>query len=263
MKAVIPVAGLGSRFLPATKVVPKELLPLFDRPVIHHIVEELVSAGVTDIIFIVPPGGSLTPNYFARDEALEQMLRKKGKHDIADKVNLFADRVRVHSVIQLDPKGDGHAILQAEKIIGNDDFFAFFGDEILEGSPNAPEQLLAARTPESSCVLGVQEVALEDVHRFGIVAHDAEMYLQTLIEKPTPEEAPSRLALLGKNLCSPEIFEALHHATPGKDGELRLADAFLELQKTKKLRICPLQGTRFDVGQPQGLLEASVYFSKQ
>ncbi len=268
-KAVIPVAGLGSRFLPATKCVPKEMLPIFDRPVIELIVRELASAGAEDVIFVIPPEGSITPKHFQSDEKLENQLRKKGKHAIADEIHDLADMCRVHTVVQDEPLGDGHAILQAEELVDGDDFFAFFGDEILDAEPTAPAQLLEARGTSDNCVLGVQQVPRADIHKFGIVAPaegaktDGEVGfpITGFVEKPHPDEAPSDLALLGKNLCTNRIFEVLRRTEPGQGGELRLVDAFILIQQTEPILGRKLEGDRFDVGNPGGLLTASQHFA--
>ena len=268
-KAVIPVAGLGSRFLPATKCVPKEMLPIFDRPVIELIVRELAAAGVEDVIFVIPPEGSITPAHFAKNDRLENQLRKKGKHAIADELNDLADLCRVHTVVQDEPLGDGHAILQAEKLVDGEDFFAFFGDEILDAEPSAPEQLLQARGDRDGCVLGVQRVPREDIHKFGIVA-PAEgadtasgdgFEITGFVEKPHPDNAPSDLALLGKNLCCGRIFDVLKHTEPGQGGEIRLVDAFIHIQQSEPIYGRVLLGDRFDVGNPRGLLTAAQHFA--
>ncbi len=267
-KAIIPIAGLGSRFLPATKCVPKEILPIYDRPVIDYIVRELAQAGVEEIIFIVPPEGSITPEYFYADERLEYELRKKGKDEYADTIRDLSRLVKVATVVQQDPKGDGHAILQAEELVGKEDFFAFFGDEIFDADQSAPEQLLQARGENQSCVLGVQPVPDEVVHRFGIVDPSdqnqaAPFRIHGFVEKPDLKDAPSNLALLGKNICSHKIFDALRNCTVVEGGELRLVDAFIELRKSEDIIGSVLLGKRFDVGNPAGLLEASIYFSKK
>lgn len=268
-KAIIPIAGLGSRFLPATKCVPKEILPIYDRPVIDLIVRELADAGVEEVIFVVPPEGSITPEYFYSDDRLEYELRKKGKHEIADKMRELSEMVKIATIVQQNPKGDGHAILQAEELVGDQDFFAFFGDEIFDSECPAPKQLLNAREGKDCCVLGVQKVQQKDLHRFGIVDTNGEstdnpFSIHGFVEKPkTPEEAPSNLALLGKNLCSYRIFDALKKCRVEEGAELRLVDAFIEMKKQEEILGTVLQGRRFDVGNPRGLLDASVYFSEK
>lgn len=268
-KAVIPVAGLGSRFLPATKCVPKEMLPVYDRPVIELIVRELVEAGVEEIIFVIPPEGSITPKHFAPDTKLEAALRKKGKDKIADELAALTSLCKISTVVQAEPLGDGHAILQAEALVGDHDFFAFFGDEILDNPLSAPQQLLQARGDRDGCVLGVQQVPEADIHKFGIVAPatgsdttaaDA-FEIVDFVEKPQPQDAPSDLALLGKNLCTSRIFEVLHRTDPGQGGEIRLVDAFILLSESESLFGKTLAGDRFDVGNPDGLLRASQYFA--
>lgn len=247
------------------------MLPIYDRPVIELIVRELASAGVDEVIFVIPPTGSITPNHFSPDERLMYELRKKGKTEKAQEIHDLAHLAKVFTITQLEPLGDGHAILQAEPLIGRDDFFAFFGDEILDSTPSAPVQLLAARENHGGCVLGVQSVPQADIHKFGIVApankgdvdNTQAFEIIDFVEKPQPADAPSDLALLGKNLCTAGVFDALRIATPGKGGELRLVDAFLLLLKTEKIFGKKLSGDRFDVGNPDGLLQASLHFSQK
>ncbi len=268
-KAVIPVAGLGSRFLPATKCVPKEMLPVYDRPVIELIVRELAAAGVEEVIFVIPPEGSVTPKHFEPDAKLEAALRQKGKIDKADELAALTKLCKISTVVQSEPLGDGHAILQAADLVGNDDFFAFFGDEILDAPVSAPQQLLSARGDHDGCVLGVQQVPQADIHKFGIVAPaegadtagEAAFEIVAFVEKPQPQDAPSDLALLGKNLCTARIFDVLRRTQPGEGGELRLVDAFILLAETESLFGKKLVGERFDVGNPDGLLKASQYFA--
>ncbi|QQS59676.1 UTP--glucose-1-phosphate uridylyltransferase [Candidatus Peregrinibacteria bacterium] len=267
-KAVIPIAGLGSRFLPATKCIPKEILPVYDRPVIELIVRELAKAGVEEVIFVVPPEGSVTPNHFYANEWLEKELRKKGKDHYADEIRALARLVKVATVVQQEPLGDGHAILQAEDLVGDNDFFAFFGDEIFDAEKSSPEQLLTAGEGHNKCVLGILEVHPEETHKFGIVEsatkiENGSFEISSFVEKPAQGTAPSNYALIGKNLCTPEIFSALRHAKVGIGGELRLVDAFIELRKTKSIFGRILTGERFDVGNPDGLLAASSYFSQK
>jgi UTP--glucose-1-phosphate uridylyltransferase len=179
-------------------------LPIYDRPVIDLIIRELAQAGVEEVIFVVPPEGSITPEYFYADERLEYELRKKGKHQIADKMRELSEMVKIATIVQQNPKGDGHAILQAEELVGKQDFFAFFGDEIFDSKCPAPQQLLNARGEKDCSVLGVQKVEQKDIHKFGIVdtngeSTDGPFAIHGFVEKPkTPEEAPSDLALLGK-----------------------------------------------------------------
>ncbi len=265
-KAIIPIAGLGSRFLPTTKCVPKEILPIYDRPVIDYIVRELAKAGVEEVIFIVPPGGSITPEYFYTDERMEFELRKKGKDSVADMIHELSELVKIATVVQQVPKGDGHAILQAEELVGKEDFFAFFGDEIFDADTTAPEQLLKSRGGSDSCVLGVQPVPDEDIHKFGIVdpaeqTRNAPFHINGFVEKPELKDAPSNLALLGKNLCNYRIFDALRSVSVSEGAELRLVDAFIHLRKSEDIIGTVLSGKRFDVGNPDGLLEASNYFA--
>lgn len=264
-KAIIPIAGLGSRFLPATKCIPKEMLPLYDRPVVEYIVRELATSGVEEVIFIVPPEGSVTPQYFYHHDWLHDQLLKKGKKDLAQEMHDLSHLVKIATVVQNEPLGDGHAILQAEELVGKEDFFVFFGDEILDSALSAPQQLLNARQTDE-IVLGAQRVSTEDVSRFGIVDKGesrgtSSFLIKGFVEKPQPSEAPSDLALLGKNLCTPDIFSALRQVEQEKKtGEIRLIDALILLEAQKNIIACSLEGDRFDVGNPRGLLEASIHF---
>lgn len=270
-KAVIPIAGLGSRFLPATKCVPKEMLPVYDRPVIELIVRELAEAGVEEVIFVIPPEGSLTPTYFQVDQKLEHTLRQRGKLSLADRLHELSSLVRISTVVQPEPLGDGHAVLQAESLVNGESFFAFYGDELLDGDPSAPAQLLNARRDDQSCILGLYRVPREEVSRFGIVTPEAGsdtdspqgFSITGFVEKPPVEEAPSDLAILGKNLLTAKIFEVLKTAKPGVGGELRLIDAYMVLNQTESVYGCKLDGARFDVGNPAGLLTAANYYARK
>ena len=270
-KAVIPIAGLGSRFLPATKCLPKEMLPVFDRPVIELIVRELAESGVEEVVFVIPSEGSITPQYFAHNAKLAQALQTKGKQAIVEKLREVENLVRVTTVMQHEPLGDGDAVLQAKDIIGNELFFAYFGDEIFDAEIPTPQQLMTALSDaqKPSCVLGIRQVEMSEVSSFGIVTPRATAMLGRafeiidFIEKPTQKNAPSNLALIGKNLCTPRIFEMLEGVEATDGDELRLIDAFIKLQQKEDVFGQILIGKRFDVGNPKGLLEASQHYAQK
>ena len=269
--AIIPVAGIGSRFLPTTKIISKELLPIFDRPAIEIIVENLVKSGVKKIIFILPPGKKMTINHFLPNKNLEKILKKRNKKQELEKISKFS-KIEFCSVEQIFPKGDGDAILAAEKFFTkeNKNFFIFFGDEILENKIPAAKQLLEEFSDQNLTgeVLGIKKVKKSEISKFGIVKIKNRITenffeIEKIVEKPNPSEAPSDLALIGKNFCSHKIFTALKKI-PKKNDEIRLSDAFDYITKNGgKIFGKILTGNRFDIGNPDGLLAASVFFSKK
>jgi UTP--glucose-1-phosphate uridylyltransferase len=257
-KAVLPVAGMGTRFLPVTKVVPKELLPIVDKPVIQYLVEEAVNSGIEEIIFVISKEKELIRQYFAHNPELEETLLQKGKHQLLDTVRPLHKMAKFSFVYQHEPRGDGHAILQAELAIGNKPFVVLFGDAITKGKVPATKQLIDAYHGES--VIAVTRVPRENTYLYGIIdpiqREDRLYEVKGLVEKPKPAEAPSTLSIIGKYVCPPEIFEALKKAPKGKDGEIRLIDGFMQLQKKQKLWAVEIEGEWFDTGNPDGLAAA-------
>ena len=258
-KAVLPVAGMGTRFLPATKVVPKELLPIIDKPVIQYLVEEAVLSGVEEIIFVISKGKELIKKHFSHHPELEEILRDRGKHDLLDKINPIHKMAKFSYVYQKEPLGDGHAVLMAEKLVGNEPFLVLFGDDIVKNNVPAAKQLVDHFHGES--ILAVEKIPKKNSKLYGIIRpgkQDGRLYeVLDMVEKPEPNDAPSDLGVIGKYVCPPEIFSALKKATPGKDGEIRLIDGFNELKKRQKIYAYEIEGIRFDTGRPEGLVAAS------
>ena len=241
-KAVLPVAGVGTRFLPATKAVPKELFPIVDKPVIQYLVEEAVLSGIEEIIFVIAKGKELIKDYFSHKPELEDFLDKKGKHELLEKVKPIHNMAKFTYVYQDEQLGDGHAVLMAEEAVGNEPFLVLFGDDIVKNDVPAAKQLMDHFNGES--ILAVERIPKEKIKLYGIIKpgppgltairtgnQAGRLYEVTdMVEKPNPDEAPSDLGIIGKYICPPEIFEALKSAQTGKDGEIRLIDGFIKLK---------------------------------
>lgn len=261
-KAVLPVAGMGTRFLPATKVVPKELLPIVDKPVIQYLVEEAIQSGIEEVIFVISPGKELIKQHFSHHPELENHLFSKGKHELLKKVEPIHQMAAFTFVYQNEPLGDGHAILMAEAAVGEEPFLVLFGDDIVKNDVPAAQQLINHFHGES--VLAVERIPKEKTVLYGMIRpgeHQGRLYgVEAMVEKPSPEKAPSDLGIIGKYLCPPAIFEALKKAPKGKDGEIRLIDGFNELKKSQKIWAVEIEGQRFDTGHPGGLAEATRAF---
>jgi UTP--glucose-1-phosphate uridylyltransferase len=261
-KAVIPVAGMGTRFMPATKVVPKELLPIVDKPVIQYLVEEAVDSGIEEIIFVISPDKELIRHHFSHHPKLEETLRKRNKHDIVEKLSPIHNMAKFSYVYQNDPLGDGHAILQAEELVGDEPFLVLFGDDIVKHEVPAAKQLMDAFAGEA--ILAVQQVPKEAISAYGVIepGEKTENLYKVLgmVEKPHPDEAPSDFGVIGKYVCPSGIFEAIRAGSAGKDGELRLIDGFIKLSETEGIWACHIQGERFDTGKAEGLIAANNAF---
>lgn len=258
-KAILPVAGIGSRFLPATKTVPKELFPIVDKPVIQYLVEEAVKSGIKEIIFVISKNKELIRDYFSKHSILEDFLEEKGKTNLLKRITPIHSLAKFSYVYQDEPKGDGHAILQAEKLIGNEPFLVLFGDDIVKSDVPAAKQLIDKFNGES--ILAVEKILRENTASYGIInpgERNGRLYeVNGLVEKPHQDEAPSNLGIIGKYVCPPEIFDALRASKPSKDGEIRLIDGFVELQKTQKIWAYAIEGDRFDTGKASGLIAAN------
>ncbi|ACB86097.1 UTP--glucose-1-phosphate uridylyltransferase GalU [Natranaerobius thermophilus] len=266
-KAVIPAAGLGTRFLPATKAQPKEMLPILDKPTIQYIIEEAVESGVEDILIITGRGKRAIEDHFDRAIELEETLEEKGKQDLLEKVR-ETNEIDIHYIRQKEPLGLGHAVLCAKKFIGNEPFGVLLGDDIVRNGGGAPclKQMIDLYEQEDASVIGVQEVPEQDVSRYGIVENGAEVskgayQVNQLIEKPPVEKAPSRLAIMGRYVISPTIFDYLEKTGPGSGGEIQLTDALNDLAKVEKVYAYPFKGTRYDAGDLLGYLKTTVEFA--
>ena len=264
-KAVIPVAGLGTRFLPATKAQPKEMLPIVDKPVIQYIVEEAVAAGIRQIIFVTGRHKRAVEDHFDRNLELERALEEKGKEELLKMVRRISDLADIVYVRQKEPLGLGHAILTAEPAVGNEPFAVLLGDDIMVSDPPAIKQLIDVFNKYRCSVLGVQEVSPEDVSKYGIVdGREIEkgIYkIDTLVEKPSREEAPSNLAISGRYILTPGIFDALRNVPPGKGGEIQLTDGIQILGLREALYAKIMEGKRYDAGSKVGFLEATIDFA--
>lgn len=261
-KAVIPAAGLGTRFLPATKATPKEMLPIVDKPTIQYIVEEALVAGIEDILVITGRSKRAIEDHFDRSIELEMNLKEHGKEKELEVVRKISD-IRIHYIRQKEPRGLGHAILCAQQFIGDEPFAVLLGDDVVDAKVPALKQLIDVYEKTGSSVLGVQEVPLEKVSSYGIVASHATDEPRTftvsdMVEKPAVEDAPSRLAVLGRYVINPEIFAILEKTEPGRGGEIQLTDALKVLAEQQTMYAYNFEGRRYDVGDKQGFLEATV-----
>ena len=255
-KAVIPAAGLGTRFLPATKAQPKEMLPIVDKPTIQYIVEEAVASGITDILIITGRNKRAIEDHFDRSIELEMELEHKGKTALLKQVRQISDLVDVQYVRQKTPQGLGHAILCAKNFVGNEPFAVLLGDDIVDAEVPCLKQLIDQYDHYNGTILGVQKVSQENVNKYGIVkgkALDEHLYMvEDLVEKPSVEEAPSNVAILGRYIITPEIFPLLEKTQPGAGGEIQLTDALKALAKNKQVWAYEFAGRRYDVGDKLG-----------
>ena len=258
-KAIFPVAGFGTRFLPATKAQPKEMLPIVDKPVIQYLVEEAVSAGIKDIIIVTGRGKRVIEDHFDTSFELEHTLVEKEKNALLDEVRNISKLANFVYVRQPRPLGDGHAILCARNLIGPDEACAIlFGDDIIDGKVPAIKQLMEVYQETGCSVIGVKEVPHESISNYGVVGgkkrHDDLLEIHELVEKPKPEKAPSDLAIIGKYIVTPAIFECIARGGRSAGGEQRLIDGFEELLKKERIFAKVLEGKRYDTGQKIGLI---------
>ncbi|MBN1494854.1 UTP--glucose-1-phosphate uridylyltransferase GalU [Candidatus Peregrinibacteria bacterium] len=264
-KAVFPAAGYGTRFLPATKAQPKEMLPIVDKPVIQYLVEEAVASGIEEIIIVTGRGKRAIEDHFDHSFELEQTLVEKNKLELLHKVREVSELAKFVYVRQPMPLGDGHAVLCAKEVVGDEPFAVLFGDDIVDGKIPALKQLISVFEKTNSSVIGLATVPKEQTDKYGIIkssGHEGRTHaIESMIEKPKPENAPSNLAIIGKYICTPEIFKALENATPSKDKEIRLIDGFNELIKTQKIYGYELEGKRYDTGNTFGFIEATIDFA--
>lgn len=260
-KAVFPVAGLGTRFLPATKAMPKELLPVIDKPIIQYAVEEALAAGITDLIFVTGRTKRAIEDHFDANPELERALRDKGMEEVADMVrNIVPEGMRCIFVRQSEALGLGHAVLCAEPAIGREPFVVLLADDLMRG--NLPtRQLVEVYERDPGTILSVMEVPTEEAQKYGIVEPSGDGSVAGLVEKPVPGTEPSRLASIGRYVLEPEIFDILRTQPPGKGGEIQLADAINTRAKQVKIRAVPLTCERYDCGSKLGYLEAIVNFA--
>lgn len=264
-KAVIPAAGLGTRFLPATKAIPKEMIPIVDIPMIQHIVEEAVRSGIEDIVLITARNKEAIENHFDYNYELEDTLDKKHKADLAEISRSIGKLCNLISVRQKIPLGLGHAVLCAEPMIGQEPFAVLLGDDLIDAEVPCTRQLIEIYERENASVVGVMEVPLDEVSKYGMVGgkliNPRLMHVNRLIEKPAVKDAPSRFAIPGRYVLSPGIFWCLRNTPPGKGGEIQLTDGLQLLAEREKLLAYRFDGTRYDTGDRLGFIDATLAFS--
>ncbi|MDK2957504.1 MAG: UTP--glucose-phosphate uridylyltransferase [Desulfovibrionales bacterium] len=266
-KVVIPVAGWGTRSLPATKNMPKEMLPIYNKPVVQYIVEEAQASGLHDVVFITNQKKTIIEDHFDHNLSLEGVLRRSGKTELLESVRRVAQMVNIISVRQKEQLGLGHALLCAREVCTDDYFAVMVADDLMFGPQPGIKQLMEAALSEHMAVVGVMEAPASKVNRYGIIS--AEEYgpglfrVRDLVEKPSPDEAPSRLAMVGRYILTPEIFDHLARLSPGKDGEIQLTDGLRQLARSSKLLAVKLKGQRFDTGDWVEYLTANIHFALQ
>jgi UTP--glucose-1-phosphate uridylyltransferase len=264
-KAVIPVAGLGTRFLPATKAIPKEMLTIVDRPTIQYIVEEVVASGIEQIIFVTSEGKSAIENHFDYNFQLDSVLREKKKVVLGEELNMISNLIDIVSVRQKKPLGLGHAIWTARHVVGDEPFMVLLGDDLVLSKQPCARQMLNLFEDVGESIVAVQRVSQDQTHQYGIVegvenGRERTHKVTRLIEKPAPGTTDSDLAIIGRYILMPEIFDLLSRTTPGHGGEIQLTDALLALSKKRPMFAYEFEGTRFDAGDKLGYLKAIVAF---
>lgn len=263
-KVVIPAAGFGTRMLPFTKAVPKEMLPILNKPAIQYIVEESIKSGINDIIVITAAGKEAIANHFDSMPLLENFLQIKNKLDLIDCVNNLIKAATYTCIRQPEQRGLGHAVAMAQHSIEDEYFGVILPDDIIEADIPGLKQLIDIAHKERASVIGIQEIPLENVSKYGVISVKADLgdgvyEVNDLVEKPQPEEAPSNLAIIGRYVLSSAIFDALDHTRPGAGGEIQLTDAIkLMMQAGERVIAVKIDGCRYDIGNPKGWLEANI-----
>lgn len=264
-KAIIPAAGLGTRFLPATKAMPKEMLPIVDKPTIQYIVEEAVASGIEDIIIVTGKGKRAIEDHFDASFELEYNLNEKGKFQLLEEVRKSSEMADIHYIRQKEPKGLGHAIWCARKFIGDEPFAVLLGDDIVESDVPCLKQMIDVYDEYKASVVGVQPVDWDEVSRYGIVdptlIEDRVYLANQLIEKPKTGTAPSNLAIMGRYILTPAIFGILEEQRVGVNGEIQLTDAISRLGTTERILAYNFEGTRHDVGEKLGFIKTSIHYA--
>jgi UTP--glucose-1-phosphate uridylyltransferase len=265
-KAIIPAAGLGTRFLPATKAMPKEMLPIVDKPTIQYIVEEAIASGIEDIIIVTGKGKRAIEDHFDNAFELEQLLKQKGKLDLLEKVK-EPSKVDIHYIRQKEPKGLGHAVWCARNFIGDEPFAVLLGDDIVQSETPCLKQLIDQYEQTFSSVIGVQKVPDNETHRYGIIdpleQHGRRYQVRQFVEKPAPGTAPSNLAIMGRYILTPEIFLFLEKQEAGAGGEIQLTDAIQKLNEIQRVFAYEFEGKRYDVGEKIGFIKTTIEFALQ
>jgi len=264
-KAVIPVAGLGTRFLPATKVVPKELLPIVDIPSIQYVVQEAVDAGIEEIIFVTGRGKDGIEDHFDDAPELEQILSDRGQSEMVKMLRRIAEMTEVVSVRQKKPLGLGHAVLCARDLVGNEPFAVLLADDLIESETPCVRQLLNIFEDTQESVIALMEVAESEVHQYGVIKGKEikkRLYqVEATVEKPVAKDAPSRMAIIGRYVLRPEIFTILQNLPPGRGGEIQLTDGLAQLVRERKIFGCEFLGDRYDIGDKFGFVRATVAYA--
>ncbi|KYD28510.1 UTP--glucose-1-phosphate uridylyltransferase GalU [Parageobacillus toebii] len=265
-KAIIPAAGLGTRFLPATKAMPKEMLPIVDKPTIQYIVEEAIVSGIEDIIIVTGKGKRAIEDHFDNAYELEHILMKQGKLDLLEKVK-EPSKVDIHYIRQKEPKGLGHAVWCARNFIGDEPFAVLLGDDIVQAETPCLKQLIDQYEQTFSSVIGVKRVPDEETHRYGIIdpleQHGRRYQVRQFVEKPAPGTAPSNLAIMGRYILTPEIFLFLEKQEAGAGGEIQLTDAIQKLNEIQRVFAYEFEGKRYDVGEKLGFIQTTIEFALQ
>jgi len=264
-KAVIPVAGLGTRFLPATKTVPKELLPIIDIPSIQYVVQEAVDAGIQEIIFVTGRGKDGIEDHFDEAPELEQILADRGQTATVDMLRRIAEMTEVVSVRQKKPLGLGHAVLCARDLVGDEPFAVMLADDLIDAETPGIRQLVEIFTETEESVVALMKVPREEVHQYGVIKGTEvkpRLYaLEGTVEKPAAKEAPSQLAIIGRYVLRPEIFSILQSLPPGRGGEIQLTDGLARLVQQRKIFGCEFTGDRYDIGDKFGFVRATVAYA--
>ncbi len=259
------MAGLGTRFLPATKTVPKELLPIVDIPAIQYVVQEAVESGITKVIFIMGRGKDSIEDHFDEAPELEQVLEERGQTEMLQTLRRIAEMIEVVSVRQKRPLGLGHAVLCARDLVGDEPFAVLLADDLIDAQIPCVRQLLKVFEEKKESVVALMKVSQEEVHRYGVIrgqASASRLYtIQDMVEKPAAENAPSQLAIIGRYVLRPEIFPLLEKASPGKGGEIQLTDGLLQLVRERKVYGYEFVGDRYDVGDKLGFVRATVAYA--
>jgi UTP--glucose-1-phosphate uridylyltransferase len=263
-KAVFPAAGLGTRFLPATKASPKEMLPLVDKPLIQYVVEEAVSSGIEEVVLVTGRAKRAIEDHFDVAFELEEELKAKGKHKILSEVQRIANLVTFCYIRQKKALGLGHAVLTAKRVVGNEPFAVLLGDDIIDAKVPALRQMMDVHKRYPATILAIQRIPRSQTRHYGIIdgkrIENGVYLVRDLVEKPSPDEAPSNLAIIGRYILTPEIFDALERTKPGKGGEIQLTDGLRLLMQKQPLYAYEFEGTRYDAGDKLGFLKATVEF---
>lgn len=268
-KAIIPAAGLGTRFLPATKAQPKEMLPIVDKPTIQYIIEEAVASGIEDILIISGRGKRAIEDHFDKSFELEETLAQKKKTKELEQIRAISELANIHYIRQKEPKGLGHAVYCARHFIGNEPFAVMLGDDVVVSQKPSLQQLIDVYHRYHCSIVGVQQVPETEVSKYGIIQPKGNpgdsdvIHIDGLVEKPAQSEAPSRYAILGRYIMRPEIFAILEKLQPGAGGEIQLTDAINELNQQQAVMACEFSGERYDVGDKFGFIRATIDFALQ